>query len=70
MFPAKARAGDAILYDYATVHRGEPNTSDRLRPIAYCLYAKAGSGFADAGNFAAASLATFDPAPAGLQVGI
>jgi ectoine hydroxylase-related dioxygenase (phytanoyl-CoA dioxygenase family) len=32
--------GDAILIDYRTLHTGMPNTSGRVRPIAYLVYAR------------------------------
>ena len=51
---AAAKAGDAILYDYAVVHRGEANASADLRPILYLVYGR--DDFVDAGNFADACL--------------
>ena len=47
-------AGSAILYDFRTVHRGEPNRTDSHRPICYFVYAR--PGFDEVSNFAQASL--------------
>ena len=41
-FPAVAKAGDAIIWEGRTWHRGGPHTSDKTRyalPVNYCLYA-------------------------------
>jgi hypothetical protein len=61
-------AGDALLYDFRTVHRGMPNSSDAMRPILYIVYSHddwsesrnfrvaAGSVFAGAAAAAAAAV--------------
>ena len=53
--PGKLAAGDALLYDYSVVHRGEANATEHtLRGIVYLIYAN--EGFVDSGNFAEATL--------------
>ena len=53
--PGKLAAGDALLYDYSVVHRGEANATEHtLRGIVYLIYAN--DGFVDSGNFAEATL--------------
>ena len=53
--PGALDAGDALLYDYGVIHRGEANRSQRtLRAIVYLIYAN--DGWVDAGNFVTADL--------------
>ena len=40
-----------LLYDYRTIHRGMPNTSEVVRPVCYFLYVKAGFEFVEDQNF-------------------
>ena len=46
------RRGDIVLFSYATLHRGLPNTGDAARPVFYVTVAPPGA--VDAINFAAA----------------
>jgi hypothetical protein len=46
------RRGDVVLFSYATLHRGLPNTGDAARPVFYVTVAPPGA--VDAINFAAA----------------
>jgi ectoine hydroxylase-related dioxygenase (phytanoyl-CoA dioxygenase family) len=43
--------GSCLLYDYRTIHRGMPNSSEGSRPVCYFLYAKAGYEFVEDQNF-------------------
>ncbi|KAK7254394.1 phytanoyl-CoA dioxygenase [Aureococcus anophagefferens] len=53
--PGKLAAGDALLYDYSVVHRGEANATEHtLRGIVYLIYAN--EAFVDSGNFVEATL--------------
>jgi hypothetical protein len=40
--PALVQAGDAIIFDYRTFHRGLPNVSTVDRPVVYAVFARAG----------------------------
>ena len=42
-------AGDLLLFDYATLHRGGANASPRLRPLLYVTYAR--PWYRDTGNW-------------------
>ena len=46
------RRGDIVLFSYATLHRGLPNTGDAPRPVFYVTVAPPGA--VDAINFAEA----------------
>jgi hypothetical protein len=43
--------GSCLMYDYRTIHRGMPNSSEGSRPVCYFLYAKAGYEFVEDQNF-------------------
>jgi Phytanoyl-CoA dioxygenase (PhyH) len=51
--------GDALLYDYRTIHRGTSNTSSSIRPVAYFLYAQQGFEFVEDQNFVNESVFEF-----------
>ena len=43
--------GDALLYDYRTIHRGTANSSQSARPVCYFLYARDGYEDVEDQNF-------------------
>jgi ectoine hydroxylase-related dioxygenase (phytanoyl-CoA dioxygenase family) len=43
--------GDALLYDYRTIHRGTANSSQSIRPVCYFLYARDGYEDVEDQNF-------------------
>jgi ectoine hydroxylase-related dioxygenase (phytanoyl-CoA dioxygenase family) len=51
---ALVRAGDAVLYDYRTMHRGLPNNSDLQREMLQIVYHDA--AYAETRNYAGASM--------------
>jgi ectoine hydroxylase-related dioxygenase (phytanoyl-CoA dioxygenase family) len=47
-------SGDALLYDFRTIHRGMPNRSTAPRPIFYAMYSH--EGWQEQRNWAEASV--------------
>jgi ectoine hydroxylase-related dioxygenase (phytanoyl-CoA dioxygenase family) len=45
------KKGDCLLYDYRTIHRGMPNTSNAHRPVCYFVYSKKGMEDVEDQNF-------------------
>lgn len=45
------KKGDALLYDYRTIHRGTANSSRSARPVCYFLYAREGYEDVEDQNF-------------------
>ncbi len=46
-------AGSVLLYDFRTIHRGMPNSSDAMRPILYFVYSH--EGWSESRNFRASA---------------
>ena len=49
LFKGLIKKGEALLYDYKTIHRGEANYSSIIRPVVYLIFAL--EGFSESYNF-------------------
>jgi hypothetical protein len=56
-------AGSVLLYDFRTIHRGMPNSSDAMRPILYFVYSH--ESWSESRNFRAAAGSVFAAGAAG-----